>query len=62
MSGYIYLYNKKCSEWTVGFYTPEGEFIPESIWKTPKFAMKQVSYLNGGTLKELILNPPEEIY
>lgn len=34
--------------WTVGFYTPQGEWEPESDHGSPEEAAERVHYLNGG--------------
>lgn len=34
--------------WTVGFYDPNGKWIPESDHKTSEDAAARVHYLNGG--------------
>ncbi len=34
--------------WTVGFYSPDGKFNPESDHDTEKSAAEKVHYLNGG--------------
>ena len=34
--------------WTVGFYSPDGEWHPESDWSTKEEAAERVHYLNGG--------------
>jgi uncharacterized protein YbdZ (MbtH family) len=36
------------SLWTVGFYTPQGKWEPESDHKTAEEAATRVHYLNGG--------------
>lgn len=33
--------------WTVGFYTPEGEWFSESDYPDSESAAKRVHYLNG---------------
>lgn len=33
--------------WTVGYYTPTGEWHPESDWSSPEDAAKRCTYLNG---------------
>lgn len=33
---------------TVGFYTPNGEWMPESDHSSSEEAAKRVNYLNGG--------------
>ena len=43
--------------WTVGFYTPDGEWIAESDYDCREDAAKRVHWLNGGgkpsdTIKE----------
>ena len=34
--------------WTVGFYTPKGEWIPESDHGSATSAARRVHWLNGG--------------
>jgi hypothetical protein len=36
--------------WTVGFYAPDGEWMPESDYGSPKEAASRVNYLNGGNV------------
>lgn len=33
---------------TVGFYRPDGKWMPESDWPTAEQAAARVHYLNGG--------------
>ncbi len=33
--------------WTVGFYSPNGHWEPESDWDSPEKAAERVHYLNG---------------
>ena len=35
--------------WTVGFYDPQGKWIPESDHDTAESAAKRVSMLNGSS-------------
>jgi hypothetical protein len=35
--------------YTVGFYTPEGDWRPESDWEFANDAAQRVHYLNGGS-------------
>lgn len=44
----MWLYQSEDDVWTVGFYTPNGEWKPESDHKTSEAAAKRVHYLNGG--------------
>ena len=44
---YVYIKVEKYL-WTVGFYNPQGEWIPESDHVRKEDAAKQVHYLNGG--------------
>jgi hypothetical protein len=44
---YVYIRSEP-GLWTVGFYTKEGEWIPESDWNSTEEAAKRVHYLNGG--------------
>ena len=34
--------------WTVGFYTPDGKWEPESDWPSADKAAMRVHFLNGG--------------
>ncbi len=36
------------SLWTVGFYTPDGKWEPESDFSTSQEAAERCHYLNGG--------------
>lgn len=36
------------SLWTVGFYSPDGKWNPESDHESAESAAKRVAYLNGG--------------
>lgn len=38
--------------WTVGFYTPDGKFHPESDHESKKKAAERVHWLNGGEKDE----------
>lgn len=52
-----YVYKRtEPSLWTVGFYTPEGKWEPDSDHDSPAKAAKRVHYLNGGqaTAPELL--------
>ncbi len=44
---YIYI-QTDINTWSVGFYNPADEFIPETDWTTKEDAAKRVHYLNGG--------------
>ena len=44
---YVYLVSEP-GLWTVGFYTPSGEWEPESDHKSREEAAARVHYLNGG--------------
>ena len=37
--------------WTVGFYTPQGDWVPESDHNSPEEAAARVHYLNGGNVR-----------
>lgn len=45
---YVYVYSVVGGCYTVGFYTPEGEWEPESDHPDAESAAKRVHYLNGG--------------
>jgi hypothetical protein len=45
----MYVYKKtELNLWTVGFYTPDGKWIPESDYGNKEEAAERVNYLNGG--------------
>lgn len=44
---YVYIESEK-GLWTVGFYSPDGEFHPESDHESKTLAAERVHYLNGG--------------
>jgi hypothetical protein len=44
---YVYIKSEP-GLWTVGFYNPKGEWVPESDWTVQALAIQQVHYLNGG--------------
>lgn len=46
MSGYVYIRTEH-SLWTVGFYTPDGVWKPESDHDSKEEAAKRVHWLNG---------------
>lgn len=44
---YVYIKSEP-GLWTVGFYSPDGEWHPESDHTSTEEAAKRVYYLNGG--------------
>ena len=44
---YVYIKSEP-NLWTVGFYAPDGEWIPESDHASSESAAQRVHYLNGG--------------
>lgn len=46
---YVYI-SSEPGCYTVGFYTPQGEWVAESDWPTAQEAAERVNYLNGGGL------------
>ena len=44
---YVYIQSEP-SVWTVGFYTPDGKWEPESDEHSKEDAAARVHYLNGG--------------
>lgn len=44
---YVYIRSEP-SLWTVGFYSPDGSWTPESDHESPTEAAQQVAQLNGG--------------
>lgn len=39
--------------WTVGFYSPDGQWHTDSDWSDRDDARKRVSWLNGGERDEV---------
>ena len=37
--------------WTVGFYSPDGEWHTDSDWDSSEEAGERCNYLNGGVVK-----------
>lgn len=48
MNGYVYESFER-GLWTVGFYKPDGKFVPESDHDDPEGVAKRVHWLNGGS-------------
>lgn len=44
---YVYIKSEP-GLWTVGFYDPNGKWIPESDYSSAEEAAARVHYLNGG--------------
>jgi hypothetical protein len=45
---YVYILTEKNPNlWTVGFYNPDGKFIPESDHDDKEEAAKRVAWING---------------
>lgn len=44
---YVYIRSEQ-GLYTVGFYSPDGKWNPESDWDSIEKAAKRVHYLNGG--------------
>lgn len=45
----MYVYIKSEPQlWTVGFYTPDGKWVPESDYECRDDAAERVHWLNGG--------------
>jgi hypothetical protein len=43
---YVYI-NSEPNLWTVGFYKPDGEWVPESDHSSSEGAAERAAYLNG---------------
>lgn len=43
---YVYIQSEK-HLWTVGHYSPDGKWNPESDYETPESAAERVAWLNG---------------
>lgn len=46
---YVYIESEK-GLWTVGFYSPDGKWNPESYHSSPKEAAQRVAWLNGANV------------
>ncbi len=44
---YVYIRSEP-GLWTVGFYTPDGKWEPESDYDVQEKAVQRVAFLNGG--------------
>ena len=54
MTNYVYKRTENSPPlYTVGFYTPNGKWVPESDWSIREAAAKRVHYLNGGSCDEV---------
>ena len=58
---YVYI-KSELNLWTVGFYDPNGKWIPESDHATPELAAEKVHYLNGGVTEEESRRVYDRIY
>lgn len=47
---YVYIKSEE-GLWTVGFYSPDGQWHPESDYTIKESAAERVHYLNGGEVK-----------
>ena len=47
MTVYVYIKSEP-NLWTVGFYDPQGKWVPESDHSSSEAAAARVSFLNGG--------------
>lgn len=45
---YVYIQSEP-GLWTVGFYNPKGEWVPESDHDNKENAAERVAHLNGGS-------------
>lgn len=48
---YVYI-NSESSLYTVGFYSPDGKWQPESDHNSSEEAANRVAYLNGSSISE----------
>ncbi len=51
MSMYVYLRSEP-GLWTVGFYSPDGKWNPESDYNSSEEAASRVAFLNGSSGKQ----------
>ena len=61
MSNYVYIQSEP-GLWTVGFYNPDDEWIPESDHDNKQEAAERVNYLNGGLGEEAPTREELKIY
>lgn len=50
---WVYI-NSEPGLWTVGFYSPDGKWHPDSDWGTSEEAGARVHYLNGGVERRAV--------
>ena len=50
---YVYILSEP-NLYTVGFYKPDGKWMPESDWSDKEDAAKRVNYLNGGSGEDYV--------
>lgn len=54
----MYVYIKSEPQlWTVGFYSPDGKWHPESDYPTQEEAASRVYWLNGGSKQSYLFLP-----
>lgn len=46
---WVFIESEEGHLWTVGFYKPNGEWVPESDHRSVAAAAARVNYLNGGS-------------
>lgn len=56
---YVYI-RSEANLWTVGFYDPQGKWIPESDYSDKESAAKRVAWLNGSKNEPRRSNPRHE--
>jgi hypothetical protein len=52
---YVYI-QSEAELWTVGFYAPNGNWIPEADYESEEDAANRVAFLNGGVVEVALVN------
>jgi hypothetical protein len=56
----MYVYKRtERNLYTVGFYSPDGQWYSESDWEFKEDAARRVRWLNGGDGKNFYRNEPQ---
>jgi len=57
---YVYIQSES-GLWTVGFYSPEGKWNPESDHPSKEEAASRVHWLNGGEIEPVVIQQKDSV-
>jgi hypothetical protein len=60
MSNYVYI-KSLASDYSVGFFRPDGTFVPESKFDQAASAAQHVHFLNGGVSLEPVIDAVQRV-